>query len=201
VRILAFSGKFGVGKTTIANILIEDYLPYYRRINFGDFIKEEAAEEYNFPVRLCNTEEGKNTEIVLPDGRRRTVRSLLHLFGTEVRRAQDPDYWIRRMELTLNGLPRRVTGVVIDDVRFPNEADLVGRRGGLLFKIEPYPGYVDPSGHEAYPSLPEGRFAKVLRPQFGLKYLKDAVAQVFSAHFDTILPAAELEKQLRASGI
>jgi hypothetical protein len=61
------------------------------------------------------------------------IRALLQEWGTELRRAEEPDYWLmawcRRAE-ELGG-----DAFVIPDVRFPNEAEFVAERDGLLIKI------------------------------------------------------------------
>jgi hypothetical protein len=61
-----------------------------------------------------------------------SYRKLLQLWGTEYRRKQDPDYWVKRLESKLAGLEK----AVIDDVRFPNEVELIKRLGGKVIRID-----------------------------------------------------------------
>lgn len=61
-----------------------------------------------------------------------TFRQILQLWGTEYRRRQDPDYWVKRLEEKLHGLEK----VVIDDVRFPNEVEMIHRLGGRVIRID-----------------------------------------------------------------
>jgi len=64
-----------------------------------------------------------------------TVRRLLQWWGTDLRRAEDPDYWVRlaidraRSSQDIGLLP------VFTDVRFPNEADAIIRAGGLIVRV------------------------------------------------------------------
>lgn len=60
-------------------------------------------------------------------------RSLLQWWGTEYRRAKDPDYWVKRLRETL--LDHRPDVVLITDVRFPNEIDAVKKWSGYTVKV------------------------------------------------------------------
>jgi len=60
------------------------------------------------------------------------MRRLLQVWGTEFRRAQDPEYWIKAESLSLPD-----TGCfVYTDVRFPNEAAMISNLGGCLYRVE-----------------------------------------------------------------
>lgn len=59
------------------------------------------------------------------------MRALMQNYGTEVRRSGDPDYWTRRWKDTLPD-----GNVVVDDVRFMNEAEAVREAGGIIVRIE-----------------------------------------------------------------
>lgn len=58
---------------------------------------------------------------------------LLQWWGTEYRRAQDPDYWVKK---TFANIPKNVDIVLITDVRFPNEADAVKQWGGYTINVQ-----------------------------------------------------------------
>jgi adenylate kinase family enzyme len=178
MHVIALSGKIGTGKTTVAEMLLK-YLPY-KRIAFADVLKQETAKKFRFPVELCYSETGKNTEVPMPDGRLLTVRNLLQWYGTDVKRAQDPDYWVKRMEMTLYKPAYRLSGVIIDDVRFPNEAHLVERLGGSLFRIQPYPGYVQKSDHVSETVLDDFIFPIVFTPDYGKNHLQAVADEIFS---------------------
>ncbi len=60
-------------------------------------------------------------------------RSLLQWWGTDYRRAQDPDYWVKRLRKTLDNHQPEVA--LITDVRFPNEADAIHAWGGYVVRV------------------------------------------------------------------
>ncbi len=57
---------------------------------------------------------------------------LLQWWGTEYRRAQDPDYWTKKL---FESIPSNLDIALITDVRFPNEADGVRQRGGYNINV------------------------------------------------------------------
>lgn len=59
-------------------------------------------------------------------------RTLLQWWGTEYRRAKDPDYWVKKLRKTL--LDHSPEVALITDVRFPNEADFIHEMGGFVVK-------------------------------------------------------------------
>jgi hypothetical protein len=64
-----------------------------------------------------------------------TPRRLMQTLGTEWGRALDVDFWVRVMEARLNHFPPAGPCAVVDDMRFPNEYDMLKRRGALMVKI------------------------------------------------------------------
>lgn len=68
----------------------------------------------------------------------RTPRQILQLWGTEYRRMQDPDYWIKKANdyVTLawaRGIP--FPSLVNTSVRFPNEVGFIRSRGGQVWNV------------------------------------------------------------------
>lgn len=142
--IVGISGKIGTGKSTVARYLHEHLFhagyPVLRQ-PFAGLLKSEVAEKFGFPRAFCDTTEGKDIVIehaLLPRPMR--VREILQWYGTDVIRAEEPDYWVMAMDKLLEPVSSR-TVIIIDDVRFPNEADFVRRQGGLLVRLRPYNGW------------------------------------------------------------
>lgn len=159
-KIIGFAGAIAAGKTTAANHLVKTAGAV--KLSFADAVKREAADflhdmgvEFR-PENLWGTQDEKDEkffmsihswcvcapmELFTPakellDQTRMgyvglTFRQLLQLWGTDYRREQDPDYWVHRLWETLpeSGL------ITIDDVRFPNEVQMVRDVGGSLVKI------------------------------------------------------------------
>jgi hypothetical protein len=146
---------------------------------FAILLKEEVAEKFDFDVRLAYSDQGKATQIKLPSGEKKTVRELLQWYGTDVVRARDREYWVRTMHHHLDLAEGKIPGIVISDVRFPNEAALVLQRKGLLVRLEAYPGYVPPSTHVSETALDRYKgFIMTIRPDFGEEHLRQAALKI-----------------------
>lgn len=81
-----------------------------------------------------------------------TVRRVLQWWGTEYRRAQDPDYWTKAWERKIRDYDLSRTQILIDDVRFINELVTIKGLGGLIVKIE-RPGFAAAGNHASETSL------------------------------------------------
>ncbi len=136
-KIVGISAKIGCGKSTLAQLLCEKY-PQYKIMSLGDMVKKETAEWFGFPVGLCYSQEGKTKKIYLPwEDKHYTVRELLQWYGTDfVRENVSDTYWVDRLVGQLNG-----KHVIVDDVRFVNEADRIKDLGGVLIRLAPYDGW------------------------------------------------------------
>ena len=178
--LIGLSGKMGVGKTAIAQYII-DQLAGWQITAFADGLKDETAREYGFDVRLCYG--NKDTVITLKNGQRKTVRELLQWHGTDVVRARDPHHWVRGMEAHLAASENvGIPGIVIHDVRFPNEANMVRKKRGFLVRIEPYAGYQATSSHSSENALERYQgFMLTLAPVLGDDSLREAAEQIISA--------------------
>ena len=65
------------------------------------------------------------------------VRRTLQRFGTEaVRENIGQDTWIRLMDDRIDDLTSDSLHVLVTDIRFPNEAELIKEWGGTLIRIE-----------------------------------------------------------------
>lgn len=81
-----------------------------------------------------------------------TVRRLLQWWGTEYRRAQDPDYWTKAWGRKVGQYDLSLNHVLVDDVRFLNELNVIRAHGGLIVKIE-RPGFLGANNHSSETSL------------------------------------------------
>lgn len=81
-----------------------------------------------------------------------TVRRILQWWGTEYRRAQDPDYWTKAWDRKVAEFDLDQMLVLVDDVRFGNELDMIRAHGGLIVKIE-RPGFDGANQHSSETSL------------------------------------------------
>lgn len=85
-----------------------------------------------------------------------TVRRILQWWGTEYRRAQDPDYWTKAWGRKVEQYDLGRIHIVVDDVRFLNELNVIRAHGGRIVKIE-RPGFAGANNHSSETSLDDYR--------------------------------------------
>jgi hypothetical protein len=108
-----------------------------------------------------------------------SVRRILQWWGTEYRRAQDPDYWTRAWERKLGELDLEQTHVLVDDVRFINELKMIRKHGGFFIRVE-RPGFNGANDHSSENSLDAFN-------DWDLVVSNDSSLEVFLARIDNIL--------------
>ena len=149
--IIGFAGRIGSGKDTCAHRLLDRY--GFSRVSFAEALKVEVATKFNRTLRahllMVNSNiraadaAGKMTEVaweaqihkILWLERDGVTRAILQEMGTDVRRADDPEYWIKQWDKAVDKAGEGAQ-IVVTDVRFPNELDALRRRGGKLVRVE-----------------------------------------------------------------
>jgi hypothetical protein len=142
--IIGLSGKAGVGKDSVGNILERTYA--FKRTAVADPLKKICKEVYDFTyTQLWGPSEERNKPDLRyprPDGTFLTPREALQILGTEFGRHCYPDTWIelglRKAQDLLNpNFTQTFTakGVAITDVRFPNEIYGLKNRGAKIVRI------------------------------------------------------------------
>ncbi len=135
--LIGLIGRKSSGKSTAANYMTAKW--FYAQYAFADPLKRGIIEIFGIPDEsVYGTEAQKNAIDPYWDV---SGRQLMQYCGTELFREKLPellpqlnDIWIRRMEKTLQQTPH--SNIVISDVRFQAEADLIKRLGGILIQIE-----------------------------------------------------------------
>ena len=147
--IIGVTGIRGAGKDTLAGMLGELY--GFRRIAFADRLYQEVAEAFGVTVEFLQNrglKEQLRPELGLAHCQdpafvaaalkvclspvANSARAVLQVWGTEYRRAVDDDYWLRAAQVQMLQTPGHV---VITDVRYRNEADLLRDMGGMLVRV------------------------------------------------------------------
>lgn len=131
-QLIGLAGKAGAGKDYIFEDLKRCFshpaeTGAVQRVAFADEVKFDLQDAFF---------NGEAPEVLWAKPYSPEVRWLLQNWGTEYRRAQDPDYWINRGRETIEVLiDDRVPLVVVTDVRFQNEVDVIHSLGGLVFEV------------------------------------------------------------------
>jgi hypothetical protein len=137
--LIAFTGLAGAGKSTAAAHLVKHR--GFTRVRFAGPLKAMMAALGLTAAQIDGNEKELPCELL--GGK--TPRHAMQTLGTEWgRTCIGDDLWIRAWQAALPA-----TGnVVVDDCRFPNEAEAVRAAGGLLVRIE-RPGTGTASAHSS----------------------------------------------------
>jgi hypothetical protein len=142
--IIGLTGKKGCGKSSVARSLRDNH--GYTVRSLADPLKR-ALEALGVPAD--NMEVPRLKETPLPQFGDKSAREIMQLFGTEFARNMICDtIWIDALINEVIQLQEDGdTDIVVDDVRFNNEASALIELGGVVIQVE-RPGYYDGSdGH------------------------------------------------------
>ena len=169
-------------------------------VSFGDAVKQEVSEAYDFDIAYCYDDDLKDTKVitfVMPEGDPRipdtavkvddntyeaTVRELMQWYATDYRRAQDPDYWTKKTIAAAEYQLISNQVVIFDDIRFPNEVEAIKVFPRNLFiKLHPHEKYVSTSanGHFSETALKNYNIELEVTPKFGKFYLQLLANDIF----------------------
>ena len=130
MKLYAFVAPKQSGKSTACNYLIKKLSA--KQVNFKDGLIAELKQ--NFPDLLTQLSIYYGVPVDdLFDSKPPLVRTLMQNYGTEVRRRDNPDYWVNRYRDSVSEMVDEI--VVTDDVRFHNEAQAVKALGGTLIRL------------------------------------------------------------------
>lgn len=128
---IAFIGKMFSGKTTAADYLVNQHA--FTKLAFADPVKSISADILNLVAsRLGQPMTWTYEEIQRRKGEAQ-VRKLLQLVGTELGRELIgyEDVWVDLLVHDVRGRDN----IVIDDCRFPNEAQALKDSGFLIVRM------------------------------------------------------------------
>lgn len=122
---IALTGKLRTGKSTIADHLWLNY--DFEKISFATTLRQVAELLFGHMHEYNNES---------PTGYSKP-RALLQTLGQKMREI-DEDVWIRQAEQAVLWAEdsRRTAGVVIDDLRQPNEYDWARANGFIIIRVE-----------------------------------------------------------------
>lgn len=146
---IGFLGPHGVGKSEACRHLVEKH--GFTEIAFTTPLKHEVRTrlrgtllalaglyrrlslEGSGVLGFPGEEDEERTLDALLTWKPAVVRTLLREYGTEVRRTDDPDYWIKAWDRALYGY--RDARVCVPDVRYENEWQAMSKYGARLVEI------------------------------------------------------------------
>jgi uridine kinase len=175
--ILGFTGKAGSGKSTAcAHLLFKSDRPRVK-VNFKDALVAEIKKNFaplldtiagmEGMFRLMNNGEYKVDQLFVD--KPPLMRKLLQCYGTEVRRGDDPDYWIKKWK---SKVAYTKEDVLVDDVRFLNEAEAVRDMGGVIIRII-RKDITDTGSHQSEQEMDQ------IQPDYTIVAEKDGQAEVY----------------------
>jgi hypothetical protein len=121
---VGLTGKMGAGKDFTLTALREMDIRFVR-VSFADALRAEMTVKLNPTDPFLFYTKPYSEE----------VRRLLQWWGTDLRRADDPDYWVKKTEQFGLKQAKLERWPVFTDVRFPNEADMIKRNGGIIVRV------------------------------------------------------------------
>jgi hypothetical protein len=153
IAMVGLSGLARSGKDTIADYLVKQH--GFVKFSFSDALYYEVSEAFEVPVSFLHDAATKDTpsdlmslfrcrvpefhqmclneELVPHSFSMVSPRKILQWWGTEFRRKQDPDYWIKKAaEWYEYAAPARAVNT---SVRFNNEAAWIRNYGGAVWRV------------------------------------------------------------------
>jgi len=157
--ILGLAGQAGAGKDTVADYLVERY--DFVKFAFSDALYAEVQAAYGLEnqellrdramketptdlLRLSKCHDAGFFDLAVdPWGNAMmSPRQVLQWWGTEYRRAQDPDYWLKKNDEWLESVrklfpyPEQAPQCFVNTTcRFPNEQAWIHAKGGNVWHI------------------------------------------------------------------
>lgn len=128
-KIIALTGAKTVGKTTIAKA-VQAWAIDSKIVSFATPIKE-MLWQMGIPYEALN---GKDKEVIIPE-LGKSSRELMQSLGTEWGRDLiNRNIWVFAMQKQIERTKEEI--IIIDDLRFENEANWVLTRGGKIIKLQ-----------------------------------------------------------------
>lgn len=130
MRVIAISGYAESGKSTVADILVREY--GYARVKFADPLKNMLRA-----IGLGEAEiEGERKELPCALLQGKTPRHAMVTLGTEWGRDMiGSNFWTGLWLNAVGDVWATGRNVVVDDCRFPNEAEVVHGLGGEVWRV------------------------------------------------------------------
>lgn len=216
--VIGLSGLAGAGKDTAADLLVTHC--GFRKVAFADALRNEVAYAFGLEplylirretkehpmsslalrkcladgfvgrMMICAEEQGQTIDLDAP----RSPRTIMQWWGTEYRSRQDQGYWVRQTRDRIAYLmrERQATRIVVTDVRFPNEVNMIRTFGGQLWQIRRAGVSVPEGAHQSEVDGSAFGPDAVLNNDADIRHLQGLVLGEYWA-YDSGLPGLRVE--------
>jgi hypothetical protein len=137
MKLIGLIGGAGAGKSTAAAHLVKEH--GFVELTMAGPLKDLCARFFGWDrSRLDELAYKEEQDPKLPEGW--TRRRVLQFVGTECFRTIDSNVWAKQVLRTMDEVwdsdEKMDTPIVISDVRFPNEVELIRANGGIVVRVE-----------------------------------------------------------------
>jgi hypothetical protein len=176
MKLIGFTGRAGAGKDTAAEVLIIKH----RAHHFSMAARLKAMLQVGLDLHPFDYKTPEQKAALIP-WLGRSYRDLAQTLGTEWGRAQHPQLWVLLAERDI-AQRLKTQHVVITDIRFENEAEMVYRLSGTLVHVK-RAGEVhlnaEQQAHASERGLPVGPYDRVIQNNYGVDVLHNEVESIF----------------------
>jgi len=181
-KLWGISGRAGVGKDAVATFILKhtsvfseeagyQYIGNYEVKKFAAKLKQIAGILTGVNTHDFESQEFKK-QLIGPDWGDLTYRKLLQVLGTEgIRDALHENAWVNAL---FADFVKDESHWVISDCRFPNEAQAIKDRGGIVIRVE-RPGLDSKDTHPTETALDDWEFDHVIVNDGDLAELEEKV--------------------------
>ena len=142
-KIIGITGFAGHGKSSIANIIMNEYPNQWVTISSGSALKDVVSVLFDWPRIMLEGDTVESRQFRETNdpywanklGKDWTPRKALQWLGTDIIRNQlSYNFWIDITLKKIESLPENIN-VLIPDVRFRNEIDAIKKANGSIWRV------------------------------------------------------------------